>query len=198
MFFKYCRRIVGASAALLIILSVISQLSCDGSKTALEECRREADSLRTDMQVLLDSLSKSIELDRRYFRGPIKLFYFNVDSARAYGVDGPLDSMAVLPVERSLPPTRTPIEDAIELWIAGELTEEEKAAGFVAPQFNSVRLVRSVLHNGVLYLEFDDPKYETSGGATRVHILWSEIRKTVLQFPQVREVGFPDGEEFQP
>jgi spore germination protein GerM len=106
---------------------------------------------------------------------------------------------AVLPVEREIPRTRTPIADTIRLLIAGRLTDAERAAGFSTefphPQFT---LLRANLKDGVLTLTFPEIPSFTMGGAARVTLLAAQIEKTARQFPGVEEVRFDPESLFQP
>jgi len=84
--------------------------------------------------------------------------------------------------------------------IQGNLTEEEKANGFVTEYPNAeFKLLKSNLDkNGNLTLEFTEVPGFTSGGSCRVGILTQEILKTVRQFPQVKKIELYPDSLFQP
>lgn len=129
----------------------------------------------------------------------INLFYYN--QIRDIEISGDISCSreAVAPVKREVVLSRTPIQDAINLLLKGNLTEEEKNSGF-ATEFplEGLRLTGADLKNSVLTLSFVDPLNKTSGGSCRVGILWSQIEKTAKQFPGVREVKFQPEWLFQP
>ena len=102
-------------------------------------------------------------------------------------------------MERTIPLSKTPIQDAIRLLLKGELTEEEKARGIETEYpLAGLSLEGAALKDGVLTLEFFDPQNKTSGGSCRAGILWFQIEETAKQFPEVREVRFLPEELFQP
>ena len=106
---------------------------------------------------------------------------------------------AVLPVERKIPVTVTPIQDTIRLLLRGELTLAERTDGFTTEFPGSgLILVGANLENGSLTLGFSDPNNFTTGGSCRVSLLWAQIEKTALQFTEVRQVRFIPEELFQP
>lgn len=125
----------------------------------------------------------------------VKLFYYNskLDQDMTCGED------FILPVEREILVTGSPIKDTIELLIKGYLTEEEKAEGY-DPQFPNpdFKLLRADLENGVLTLEFSEVPGFTDGGACRMNILTKEIIQTAKQFPGVKEVVLKPDTLFQP
>jgi spore germination protein GerM len=129
----------------------------------------------------------------------VKLYYYNETRDREmHGyVSCSLD--AVLPVEREIPYTKGPVRETIWLLLKGELTEQERAAGFSTefphPEF---KFLGANLKNGLLTLKFADPTNFTSGGACRTSLLAAQIVKTAKQFSGVREVRFEPETLFQP
>ncbi len=102
-------------------------------------------------------------------------------------------------VQREIPVSRTPIQDAISLLIKGEISGDEAARGITTEfPLEGVELVGANLRDGVLTLEFADPLHMTSGGSCRTAILWHQIRATSIQFDAVDEVRFIPEELFQP
>jgi hypothetical protein len=130
----------------------------------------------------------------------IKLYYYNeskdkdasgnVLCARNGGLDA---------VEREVPLTITPIQDAVKLLLTGELTLAEKSEGlsteYPLPGF---KLVGASQANGVLTLTFDDPEHKATGGSCRVDILRAQVEATAKQFGMVKEVKFAPSSIFQP
>ena len=125
----------------------------------------------------------------------IKLYYYN----KLKDKDRSLRPEFVLPVARTIPRTKSPIKDTINLLLKGELTWKEKASGFETefphPDF---KLKSAKLKKGVLILEFPEVPGFTGGGAGRVGLLAAQIIKTAKQFPRVKTVYFKPEYLFQP
>jgi hypothetical protein len=129
----------------------------------------------------------------------VQLYYYNQKRDQEIADYISCGQEAILPVSREIALTQTPIQDTINLLLEGNLTPEEKEAGF-SPMFplEGVKLVGANLKNGTLTLEFDDPLSRTGGGSCRVGLLWNQIRKTAQQFSEVKDVRFLPEELFQP
>lgn len=131
----------------------------------------------------------------------VRLYYYNEPADRQLSENNEpqCSEEAILPITRSITTSETPIEDTINLLLAGEITETESNNGFSTefpnPQFS---LVNSSLNDGVLTLEFTEVPGFTSGGSCRVTLLAGQITKTASQFPEVREVKILPEEIFQP
>lgn len=129
----------------------------------------------------------------------IKLYYYNVKKDKEIADYISCGPEAVLPVEREIQITKTPIQDAVKLLLEGRLSEEEKNNGFLTEfPLSGFKLMEANLKNGVLTLKFDDPENKTSGGSCRVGILWNQIEKTAKEFSEVKEVKFLPETIFQP
>lgn len=102
-------------------------------------------------------------------------------------------------VQRSVSDGQSIIEDTINLLINGGLSETERSEGF-STEFpkQEFKLLNTTLDNGVLTLEFSEVPGFTSGGACRVGLLSSQIIKTAMQFPEVKDVKFKPETLFQP
>jgi len=96
--------------------------------------------------------------------------------------------------EVSIPKSSTPLKDSINELIKTFILEDEKAYGSRVTNF---KLKSATIINGVAKLVFDDPESYTSGGSTRVNLIYSQIEKTALQFPSVKKVEIA-GAVFQP
>ena len=129
----------------------------------------------------------------------VRLYYYNPKLDQDEEGNIACSRKGLVAVERTIPLSKTPIQDAIRLLLKGELTEEEKAQG-IETEYPLARLSLegAVLKDGVLTLEFFDPQNKTSGGSCRAGILWFQIEETAKQFPEVREVRFLPEELFQP
>lgn len=124
----------------------------------------------------------------------IKLFYYNTN------YDPKFDCLtsAVVPVEREIPKTESQIQDAINLLIKGEITAEEKLAGFMSEfPHSNFKLLDTNLENGALTLSFTEISGFTTGGSCRISILSAQIIKTAEQFNEVEKVIFSPVELFQ-
>jgi len=129
----------------------------------------------------------------------INLYYYNSDLDKDESGNIACGRNGLAPVERKIPITQTPIQDAVKLLLSGKLTEEERTQGIDTEYpLEGLSLKSALLKDGVLTLEFDDAKNKTVGGSCRVGILWFQIEATAKQFPEVRQVRFLPEEIFQP
>ncbi len=129
----------------------------------------------------------------------INLYYYNPDLDKDESGNIACSRNGLVPVERKIPITQTPIQDAVKLLLSGKLTEEERAQGIDTEYpLEGLSLKGALLKDGVLTLEFNDSKNKTVGGSCRVGILWFQIEATTKQFPEVRQVRFLPEEIFQP
>lgn len=122
----------------------------------------------------------------------VKLFYYNSKNDMAANANNPsCESQYVLPVERKIPVSETPIQDTVNQLIKGELSMLEKAAGFTT-EFPRAgfELKGANLKNGVLTLDFPEIPGFTDGGSCRVNLLQAQIEKTAKQFPEVKQVEY--------
>ena len=105
----------------------------------------------------------------------------------------------LMAVERDIPVTLTPVQDAVRLLLRGELTEEEADRGITTEYpLEGLELEGASLAEGVLTLGFKDPNHVTGGGSCRVGILWFQIRETAMQFEGIEEARFQPEDLFQP
>jgi len=129
----------------------------------------------------------------------IKLYYYNPDLDKDETDNVLCSKKGLVAVERKIPVTKTPIQDAIKLLLLGELTSEEKDQGVTTEYpLTGLSLKGASLKEGILTLEFNDPNNKTVGGSCRIGILWFQIEATAKQFPQIQEVKFMSEELFQP
>lgn len=132
-------------------------------------------------------------------RRAIKLYYFDPASDRDAAGNIQCSRAGLVAVERSIPVTKTPVQDAVRLLLRGGLTEAERSRGITTEfPLAGVELKGADLKNGALTLEFSDPNNRTGGGSCRAGILWFQIEATTKQFPEVKEVRFIPEELFQP
>lgn len=129
----------------------------------------------------------------------VKLYYYNPDLDKDESGNIACSKNGLVPVERKIPISKTPIQDTIKFLLLGELTDEERAQG-INTEFplEGLSLKGALLKDDVLTLEFDDSNNKTVGGSCRVGILWFQIEATAKQFPEVQKVRFLPEEIFQP
>lgn len=129
----------------------------------------------------------------------IQLFYYRPEQDLDKQGNPMCSRTGLVAVNRTLPTSITPIQDAIRLLLRGDLTAEEKNQGltteFPLPEFD---MTGANLRDGLLTISFEDPQHKTSGGACRTALLWLQIKTTALQFPEVHAVNFRPEDLFQP
>jgi len=128
----------------------------------------------------------------------VKLYYYNQELDKDESGNISCSRAGLVPLEREIAWSKTPIQDAINLLLKGELTEAERASGITTEYpLEGVSLKGASLNEGVLTLEFNDPNNRTGGGSCRVGILWFQIEATAKQFPEIEQVKFIPEELFQ-
>lgn len=129
----------------------------------------------------------------------IKLFYYSqAQDSDATGNIGCTEK-GLVAVERKIPWTNTPIQDAVLLLLKGDLTSAERAQGISTEYpLSGFALTGASVADSVLTLSFDDPNGQTGGGSCRVGILWMQIAATAKQFGGVNQVKPSPEELFQP
>jgi len=131
----------------------------------------------------------------------ILLYYYNPEKDKDETGNTKCSRDGLTAIERKIPASKTPIQDAIKLLLKGKenLTETEKTQGITTEYpLEGFSLKGASLKDGILTLEFDDSQNKTVGGSCRVGILWFQIEATAKQFPEVKEVRFLPEELFQP
>ena len=130
----------------------------------------------------------------------ILLFYYNEENDKDESGNIKCSADGLVAVERTIPVSQTPLQDAVQLLLAGDLTENEIEAG-ISTEFPLSGLTLegvTVDDDDVLVLHFDDPELATSGGSCRANILWQQIQATATQFDTIDQVHFAPEELFQP
>lgn len=133
-----------------------------------------------------------------FVKRTISLYYYNPENDRDASGNIMCSKQGLVEVSRNILRTVTPIQDAVNLLLRGELTKEEKEQGITTEfPLAGVLLVGAVQKGGVLTLEFKDEQNKTGGGSCRVGILWAQIEATAKQFGATK-VRFIPEELFQP
>ncbi|MFW0871394.1 MAG: Gmad2 immunoglobulin-like domain-containing protein [Patescibacteria group bacterium] len=146
-----------------------------------------------------DELRIPIRFDTSITERMVKLYYYNqeLDTDETGNILCSRDGLVA--VERMIPTTQTPIQDAIKLLLEGNLTAEEQEEGISTEYpLEGFALKGANLVDGTLSLEFDDPNGTTVGGSCRTGILWAQIDETAKQFEEVQNVEFIPEDLFQP
>ncbi len=132
----------------------------------------------------------------------VLLYYYNPEKDKDETGNIKCSRDGLVAVEREIPVTKTPIQDAIKLLLEGKenLTETDKAQGITTEYpLEGLSLTEvNFKEDGTLILKLDDSLNKTSGGSCRVGILWFQIEATAKQFPGVKKVQFLPEELFQP
>ncbi len=129
----------------------------------------------------------------------IKLYYYN--PANDKDTQGTIlcSNKGLIAVERTIPTTQTPIQDAIRLFLKGGLTTPERTRGITTEfPLQNVTLTGANLKDGILTLSLTDPLHKTNGGSCRVAVLRAQLEATAKQFPGVTSVRFIPNDLFQP
>jgi len=129
----------------------------------------------------------------------IFLYYYNPDNDKDEAQNLMCSPAGLVAVKREIAITQTPIQGAIHLLLKGKLSADEAAAGITTEfPLAGLELKGANLANGVLTLDFNDPRNMTGGGSCRVGILRAQIEATAKQFAGVNEVRVIPEELFQP
>lgn len=119
----------------------------------------------------------------------VKIYYYNPKLDSNYENIVANDFKEIL-----IPKTSTPLKDSINELLKLFVTEDEKDYGSRVLNF---KLKSASIVDGMAKLVFDDPESYTSGGSSRINLIYSQIEKTALQFPSVKKVQIT-GAVFQP
>lgn len=132
----------------------------------------------------------------------ILLYYYNSEKDEDETGNIKCSRDGLMAIEKEIPVSKTPIQDAIKLLLKGKenLSENEKAQGITTeyPLEDFSLSQVNFKEDGTLILSFNDPLSKTSGGSCRVGILWFQIEATAKQFSGVKQVKFLPEELFQP
>jgi hypothetical protein len=129
----------------------------------------------------------------------VKLYYYDASKDKDASGNIMCSSKGLVPVDRAIPVSLTPIQDTIKLLIKGELSSSERAAGISTDYpLSGFELKSASLTGGILTLTFDDPEFKTSGGACKATVLRSQIEATAKAFTEVKSVRILPATLFQP
>jgi spore germination protein GerM len=182
------------------VLSVVSLLMIYRLNNQLSQLKQDIARLETENQALKSAGEVCVNpYPPEIVANKLKLHLYYYNRFIDQGIADYIPCMAVLPVEREIPLTDTPIDDAIDLLIKGQLTGTERAHGFDTEfPHADFKLLSSDLVEGVLTLTFTEVPGFTMGGSCRTGLLAKQISLTAKQFPEVNEVKFLPESLFQP
>ena len=130
---------------------------------------------------------------------PVLLFYYDAELDKDAEGNVQCSEAGMVPVEREIVLSETPIQDTISLLLRGGITSDEAGRGLTTGfPLAGVALTGASLRDGELTLSFADPESRTSGGSCRSKVLWTQIAMTAKQFPGVQRVKFLPEYLFQP
>ncbi|KKW14205.1 MAG: hypothetical protein UY54_C0021G0003 [Parcubacteria group bacterium GW2011_GWA2_50_10b] len=128
----------------------------------------------------------------------VKLYFYNENKDRDASGNILCSAQGLVPAERSILLTNTPIQDAVKELLKGPTPAERLQAPNTEFPLSGVTLTGAALSNTVLTLSFADPQNKTGGGSCRVQILRAQIEATAKQFGGVTTVRFSPDWLFQP
>jgi hypothetical protein len=129
----------------------------------------------------------------------IQLYYYDPGADEDESGNIMCSEAGLVAVDRSIPVTQTPVQDAVQLLLRGEVTPQERMRGITTEYpLEGLELTGASRDEGALVLQFADPEGRTVGGSCRTNILWLQIRETAKQFEGVDEVQFQPETLFQP
>lgn len=128
----------------------------------------------------------------------VTLYFYDAERDKDENGNVMCSEQGLVEIQRQVPVTKTPIQDAINLLLDGPTTQEKQTGIDSEFPLEGLELKGANLKNGHLTLEFSDPNNKTTGGSCRVGVLRSQIDKTAKQFPEVNSVSFTPEELFQP
>lgn len=129
----------------------------------------------------------------------IKIYYYDSNLDKDSSGNISCSSKGLVPLVKKIALTSTPIQDAIKTLLAGDTDGVGKSKGLNTEYpLEGLSLKGASLKEGNLILEFEDLYGKTGGGSCRTNILWSQIKATAMQFPEVKHVTYSPDTLFQP
>lgn len=130
----------------------------------------------------------------------VNLYYFNELEDSTLPIEQQINTSSILPIQRTIRSSQNLIADTIKILLQGNLSEQERDAGFITEFPNAqFKLLDTQLDaQWTLTLTFNEVPWFTTGWSARMLILSKSIEKTARQFPQVKKVVFQPETLFQP
>jgi hypothetical protein len=132
----------------------------------------------------------------------VKLHFYDQNKDKDASGNVLCSAAGLVAVNRTIPLTNTPIQDAVRELLKGPTAAERTQLSGTEFPLAGLSLNSASLATGssvsVLNLNFSDPQNRTSGGACRVSVLRAQIEATAKQFGGVNSVTFSPASVFQP
>ena len=130
----------------------------------------------------------------------VALYYFNQLADQKLSPAQQINIASILPVYRIFPASKNLLVDTINELIKGSLTTNEQQQWFTTefPITGFTLLSADITTDGTLTLQFSEVPGFTDWWSARMLILSTLIKKTVLQFPSVKNIVFVPTTLFQP
>ncbi|MCR4279654.1 MAG: GerMN domain-containing protein [Candidatus Zambryskibacteria bacterium] len=128
----------------------------------------------------------------------INLYFYDQNKDKDASGNIKCSADGLVAIERTIPRTNTPIQDAVRELLKGPTASERSSVPGTEFPLSGVTLSSASLSNGVLTLAFNDPQNSTSGGSCRIAILDAQIEATARQFGGVTSVRYSPSDIFQP
>jgi hypothetical protein len=127
-----------------------------------------------------------------------KLYFYNSNKDKDTNGTILCSAQGLVPVERTLAVTNTPIQDTIKELLKGPTSSERNQLIGTEFPLSGFALTGANLSAGVLTLNFADPNNQTTGGSCRVSVLKAQIEATAKQFVGINTVRLTPSTLFQP
>ncbi len=188
----------------------ISQQVCltggvtDGLTDQFDIIKTQLDVINQKLQSEPEALIQQAQVQNPVFQTTVPtkvaLYYFNQTEDQKLAPEQQVNLSSLLPVYRIFPASTNILVDTINELIKWNLTPNEKKQWFITEFPNAwFRLLSTDLSvDGVLTLQFSEVPGFTDGWSARMLILSNLIKKTALQFPEVKNVVFVPETLFQP
>jgi len=128
----------------------------------------------------------------------VNLYFYNENKDKNPAGQVLCSAQGLVPLERQIPLTISPIQDAVKELLKGPTSAERAQVSGTEFPLAGVTLQGASLSGGALTLTFSDPQNKTGGGSCRVSILRAQIEATAKQFGGVNSVRFAPSSLFQP
>lgn len=130
----------------------------------------------------------------------VKIYYYDISKDLDASGNQRCLASSLTAVERQIPKSIIPIQDAIKTLLKGEVSSLEKGKGLSTefPLQGVALKSASLASNGELTLTFNDSQHQTSGGSCRVTLLRAQIEATAKEFSSVKKVKIAPPSLFQP
>jgi hypothetical protein len=132
----------------------------------------------------------------------IKVYFYDQKKDKDASGNILCSAQGLVAVDRTIPLTNTPIQDAVKELLKGPTAAERTQLPGTEFPLPGVTLASASLNTGssisLLTLTFNDPQNKTSGGSCRVSVLRAQIEATAKQFGGVNSVRFSPSSVFQP